>query len=144
MEASLWRLLISSQSDCKYGHHRQFLFVIGRFLRNLLHYKDCSFRPDAITNMAAISHSCFWLIILVFNAFEKTRCPSQHFLTHNLWGNWISACFQKSQTRLNPWPYCTRMVFGLSHTKLKYIICSRKPRQPSPQCFVFNKRTWEN
>jgi hypothetical protein len=24
-------------------------------------YKDCSFRPDPLTNMAAIDNSCFWL-----------------------------------------------------------------------------------
>jgi hypothetical protein len=25
-------------------------------------YKDCSFRPDPFTNMAATGHSCFWLV----------------------------------------------------------------------------------
>ena len=28
-------------------------------------YKDWSFRPDPLTNMAATGHSCFWLIIPV-------------------------------------------------------------------------------
>jgi hypothetical protein len=31
----LWRLLISSRSVSKHGHHMQFLFLIGRFLKNL-------------------------------------------------------------------------------------------------------------
>ena len=36
-EASMeWRLLISSRSVNKYGHHRQFLFLIGRYLKSLL------------------------------------------------------------------------------------------------------------
>jgi hypothetical protein len=36
MECPLWRLLISSRSFDKHGHHRQFLFLIGRYLKNLL------------------------------------------------------------------------------------------------------------
>jgi hypothetical protein len=31
----LWRLLISSRSVSKHGHHMQFLFLIGRFLKNM-------------------------------------------------------------------------------------------------------------
>jgi hypothetical protein len=33
MEYPLWRLLISSRSVNKHGHHRQFLFLIGRYLK---------------------------------------------------------------------------------------------------------------
>jgi hypothetical protein len=38
MECPLWtwRVLISSRSVSKHGHHMQFLFLIGRFLKNLL------------------------------------------------------------------------------------------------------------
>ena len=36
IECPLWRLLISSRSVNKHCHHRQFFFLIGRYLKNLL------------------------------------------------------------------------------------------------------------
>ena len=51
MECPLWRVLILSRSVSKHGHHMQFLFLIGRFLKNLLLWNCLAIWTEASTCM---------------------------------------------------------------------------------------------
>jgi hypothetical protein len=69
MGGPLLKLLISSRSIYKYGYHRQFLFLIGRFLVSLakryqwrkknhpIRYKNRLWRPCLLTDWDGMSNS---------------------------------------------------------------------------------------
>jgi hypothetical protein len=56
MEGSLWELLIPFWSVNKHGRHRQFLFLIGWFLKQLFLNKNCLWQPYLLMDQDEMSN----------------------------------------------------------------------------------------
>jgi hypothetical protein len=96
-------LLISSRSFNKHGHHRQFLFLIGWFLKNLLLWNRFpklteTYQPTTIWSrpwqpLACIENTCkahIWFRILLLN-YCHFQC--NRYLC-------IFACFEEKNNKL--------------------------------------------
>jgi hypothetical protein len=69
----LWAVLISSRSINKHGHHRQFLFVIGRFLK-LFSYETAWPNDQKLARKRPIRNkNCLWQPYLLMDQDEMSN-----------------------------------------------------------------------
>jgi hypothetical protein len=70
MECLLWRMLILSRSVSKHGHHMQFLFLIGRFLKESSPLKLLS---QMNRNLVIRNKTCLWRPYLLMDRDEMSN-----------------------------------------------------------------------
>jgi hypothetical protein len=144
MEGSLWTLLISSRPVSKHGPIDNSCFWLADFLKSSLlkhlsqmnrnlagsiyrrsSIKNCSFRPDPFTNMAATGHSCFLLADFLKSSLLKPLSQMNRNLAGSIYWRSSIKCAHFVPIRLQTWPPQAILVFDWLISKKSYPL---KPR----------------
>ena len=161
MECPLWRLLISSRSVSKHGHHMQFLFLIGRFL---IWWRKPKY-PEKTTDLPLVTDKLchiMYRVHLAWAGFELTTlvvigtdgidsCKSNYhtittmtvpqsvygicFMIYRITGNFCDVKFLRFRSKKKTFNFCGFFFLQIVNLSIEKKNCLYYRKQQVKRCY---------